>query len=347
MTITLAENLRALRRGAELSQEEVAERVGVAFQTVSKWERGETLPDVTMLPVLASLFAVSVDELLGVGREKERREVQAILDQCAVLETHYQFSDEIPLLEEGLKKYPNNYELMAEYANVLQNPDPARSLELCERILARCLDSSVRNRIQATRCYAYYKSGQTDKAIAAARELPHYYSTSNDALRMFLRGKELLTHVQDEIVNPIAYEFWFSVRKIGDQYAPNERIELYKKSNAVYDALYETDDVPFKLSRKMRNYEGMAEVCLEEKRVGEALAYLRQAAECAAVHDALPEVVESKALLFSCHPYDRKWESCLKLREELLHDVETEDEYALLRERGGETYAAFVDDLRG
>ena len=54
-----------LRRQRGISQQYLAEQVGVAFQTVSKWETGACLPDITMLPVLAGYFQVSVDQLLG------------------------------------------------------------------------------------------------------------------------------------------------------------------------------------------------------------------------------------------------------------------------------------------
>lgn len=54
-----------LRRQQGISQQQLAEHVGVTFQTVSKWETGTTMPDITMLPALAGYFQVSVDQLLG------------------------------------------------------------------------------------------------------------------------------------------------------------------------------------------------------------------------------------------------------------------------------------------
>ncbi len=54
-----------LRRQKGISQQQLAQRLGVAFQTVSKWETGATMPDIGMLPELAMFFQVSVDQLLG------------------------------------------------------------------------------------------------------------------------------------------------------------------------------------------------------------------------------------------------------------------------------------------
>ena len=61
------EQIRSLRKNKELTQTELAERLNVAFQTVSKWERGETLPDTAILPDLASVLETSVDNLLRGG----------------------------------------------------------------------------------------------------------------------------------------------------------------------------------------------------------------------------------------------------------------------------------------
>ena len=55
-----------LRRRKKVTQQELAKVAGVSFQTISKWETGSTMPDITNLPVLAEYFKVSVDELMGI-----------------------------------------------------------------------------------------------------------------------------------------------------------------------------------------------------------------------------------------------------------------------------------------
>lgn len=61
-------NLRIgeLRRRKGITQQELSEVVKVSFQTISKWENGSTMPDITYLPVLAEYFQVSVDQLMGI-----------------------------------------------------------------------------------------------------------------------------------------------------------------------------------------------------------------------------------------------------------------------------------------
>ncbi len=61
----LAENLKVLRKQKGFSQEELAVRVNVVRQTVSKWEKGLSVPDADTVIKLAEVFGVSVSELLG------------------------------------------------------------------------------------------------------------------------------------------------------------------------------------------------------------------------------------------------------------------------------------------
>ena len=80
MTIYLGENIKRLRRENELTQEMLADLLGVTFQTVSNWERGESYPDITILPEIASFFRVSVDELLGMNEAAAQAKIQEYLD---------------------------------------------------------------------------------------------------------------------------------------------------------------------------------------------------------------------------------------------------------------------------
>lgn len=81
MTLNIGEQIRKHRRALELTQEQLAERLGVSFQAVSRWENGSAYPDIELLPVLAELFETSVDKLMGLDEvEKDKRAHQAISD---------------------------------------------------------------------------------------------------------------------------------------------------------------------------------------------------------------------------------------------------------------------------
>lgn len=62
-TIAIGDNVRRLRAERNITQQQLADAVGVSFQAVSKWENGGSLPDVVMLPQIADFFEVSIDDL--------------------------------------------------------------------------------------------------------------------------------------------------------------------------------------------------------------------------------------------------------------------------------------------
>lgn len=69
------DNLITLRKMNHLSQEELAEKLGVSRQTISKYETGEALPDIEKSRILAELFQVSMDDLVNYDRETEPLEL--------------------------------------------------------------------------------------------------------------------------------------------------------------------------------------------------------------------------------------------------------------------------------
>ncbi len=65
----IGQQIAVLRKAKGITQSELGERIGVSFQAVSKWERGETLPDITILPDLAKILETTIDFIL-IGSEK-------------------------------------------------------------------------------------------------------------------------------------------------------------------------------------------------------------------------------------------------------------------------------------
>lgn len=63
MEIKLGRKIKSLRKQKNISQEVLAQYLGVSFQAVSKWESETAMPDITLVPAIASFFGVSTDEL--------------------------------------------------------------------------------------------------------------------------------------------------------------------------------------------------------------------------------------------------------------------------------------------
>ncbi len=80
MDMTIGKRIAALRKEKGLKQEELAQLLGVSGQAVSKWENDQTCPDISLLPQLAKILGVSVDELLS-GKQETAPVVQILPEE--------------------------------------------------------------------------------------------------------------------------------------------------------------------------------------------------------------------------------------------------------------------------
>lgn len=80
MNICFSENLKKLRNEKGLTQENLADFLGISFQAISKWERGENYPDIETLFNLAMFFKVSIDDLLGFNKAENEKKILEIIE---------------------------------------------------------------------------------------------------------------------------------------------------------------------------------------------------------------------------------------------------------------------------
>lgn len=77
MNTTLGKRIATLRHEKQMKQDELAEKLGISSQAVSKWENDQTCPDISLLPLLAKTLGVSTDELLT-GKKEEAQAVRML-----------------------------------------------------------------------------------------------------------------------------------------------------------------------------------------------------------------------------------------------------------------------------
>ena len=170
----LSANLKKYRIMKELTQEDVAEYLGITPQSVSKWERGESYPDITLLPALANIFETSVDLLLGmdtIRADETRRNIH----KTAV---EHQQSGDYAMAEktyrEALLSYPNDPGMLLGLAGVLAlKGSTAEAIELTEKGLPLSENEKQKATMRAVLCFLYLKAGSEDKANRLASQLPH------------------------------------------------------------------------------------------------------------------------------------------------------------------------------
>ena len=164
MNVYLGENLKEMRLKRKLTQEKLADFLGVSFQAVSKWERGDTYPDISMLPEIADFFKVSVDELLGVNRAENEKEIIKELEAYDNLTDEKLKTEAINRLKE---KFPNDFRILLRYMTCLvhfkeNTPESvAKIIAIYENIKQNC--NNDKTRISAKRHIAELYKGLSEK----------------------------------------------------------------------------------------------------------------------------------------------------------------------------------------
>lgn len=116
MKLSLSANISRLRKEHSMTQEQLAEALGVTFAAVSKWERGVSTPELNLIAEIADLFEVSLDALIGYEfRNNSRENVIARLKQYV----HDRNNEDIWIdIEKALQRYPNCFEVVYYIARI-------------------------------------------------------------------------------------------------------------------------------------------------------------------------------------------------------------------------------------
>lgn len=190
MTLKIGEKIKSLRKERNISQEVLAQYLGISFQSVSKWENGSTMPDITMIPALASFFEVSTDELFDFNRmEIDSRVDKLCFEAAQYRHTEPQKAERI--LREGLKQYPGNELLLNNLLYTLRTPE--RNQEVIE--LCKALSGSKRDdvRLDALRILAetYQSMGSYALCKETISQIPEIYFTKLQLEALLLEGEDI------------------------------------------------------------------------------------------------------------------------------------------------------------
>lgn len=178
--MTIGQNIKKYRKKAGLTQESLAEKLGLTASAVSQWETDRVMPDVTQLPMLCKAFGVTSDRLLGIDSITVEGIIDDILDMANELSAEGKYRECCAFLRESLEEHPDSYELMSALAHsiALENyPDynpsgRAEQIELFEKILEECDNDNLINTTVGTLCGIYAREGRVDDAKDILKYVP-------------------------------------------------------------------------------------------------------------------------------------------------------------------------------
>lgn len=199
--------VKALRKQRNLTQEQIAEALGVSCQAISKWETNSSYPDISLLPIIADYFGVSVDHLLGHDTSKQNEEIERACKQADEYFKNNDYMTAVSVLREMLIKHPGNEKLMYKLAWALsgtkrESPDNyEEAILLYLKILEISTDTEMRTRVTRDLVYRHYTNEEHEKALYYAHLLPTFdlcreYNLGRSNL---LEGKELAEYLQSNI----------------------------------------------------------------------------------------------------------------------------------------------------
>lgn len=202
-SINIGNKIREFRKKKGITQEALANALNVSPQAVSKWESSTAYPDITMMPVIAGYFEISLDVLFDYDVKEMKSRIKKIIDDAQ----DYFFDDTkryAETMKSALKEYPGNEALLNELLNAyeydLRERDDTSHLdemiELSQKIISESSDFVRVCGVKDTQAAAYVKKGDYEKAKSVLESLPEAVTLRYDAMSFRLSGIDKLAAAQ-------------------------------------------------------------------------------------------------------------------------------------------------------
>ena len=193
--MSIGSTIKHLRREKDITQEQLAEYLGITSRAISQWECDRTAPDISQIPALCHIFDVSSDVLLGIDIEKNNEEIKKYLSDAAELGYQGKDTECTALLREANKKFPRDYKIMERLADSLVCEYSRKGIkeydevfDLCNRILGECTDSAIRYEAIGTLGTAYGYAGKKEEMLKLAKEMPRTHFSYEDFMMYRWKG---------------------------------------------------------------------------------------------------------------------------------------------------------------
>ena len=196
--MSIGTTIKKLRRDRNITQEQLAEMLGVSTNAVSQWECDKTAPDISHLPILANIFEVSADILLeiDISKSKKQTEIKEFTSKYTELHSQGKTAERLKLSRAMQKKYPNDETVRYYLMRVLQNGYADESFDEIVMLGEQLLESTnMEYKMGAIRglCFTYLHMGDRAKALQYADMMP----PAEDLYLHVLEGDELVEHCQN------------------------------------------------------------------------------------------------------------------------------------------------------
>lgn len=294
MNIYFAEKLKSLRTEKNISQEKLARYLKVSFQAVSKWETGNTYPDISLLPDIAHFFDVTVDELLCVEKIDEKKLFDEYSEKTSSLFQSGKRADALTLWQEAFKRMPNNIDVKEMLMSSYFDTDITKYFQDFHELATEIYEGEA----EGEACAMYYKSqaiSQLARAYASLGRQDEAQKWAGKSVPIF-NSKEIIEAMidsGDDLMRDVAFcTYWFleelffmacRIDNDNSQTFDNEyKQNCFQTVAQIYETVYKNNDMGFDAFRHLCNlHQGIAEY--EAMKSGDESTvrlHLERAAEC-------------------------------------------------------------------
>ena len=248
----IGQKIKELRKKNDLTQEKLADYLGVSYQAVSKWETGVNTPDLSLIGPLTNLLHVSADELLGLTAPENDERKAYFEAECFEHWKKDDYNADYEIALQAVAEYPGDFRYLEWLASTeyytsfdLYSDRSAflERMESCIRhnlmVYENCSEEELRNSALWLIILAYKYTDRLDEARKYAELYPENRSTTrDDALALCLTGDELLEHHQGMIMDALGKLNCMlrNISDFGDRRDPRVRAAVHAQK-AIYEAI--------------------------------------------------------------------------------------------------------------
>ncbi len=260
--MNIGNKIKELRKQRGVTQEQLADSIGVSFQAVSKWENNIALPDITLAPALASYFGVSMDVLFDFDLKGiEDKALSIAKESWKYRNTDWEEARKI--IDNGLKEYPDSVILLINRLYVMSSEEtPDEVIEIALKIIDHSKDEAIKYDACQFLAYAYKAKGDLESARKAVDLIPDIRFSNQRLKACILQGNEKWNAACQEF-NEALYSFMFITYRMAE--CCDERGE-YKQALEYYENALRVLDI-YKVKESWYGFrEGFNEGITETKK---------------------------------------------------------------------------------
>ena len=311
MTVKIGKRIKELRKKYDVTQDRLAEVLGVTSQAVSKWENESGYPDIEYITPIANFFNVTIDELFGHDNAEKVRKVEEYCKKHDDMERNWEpVDDRVGIMRQALAEYPGEEKLLVRLATalwykwqegdfyywtvidgkVVNDPEKYRAREgweepvkIMEELLATSVDDEIRAGCRDILPYIYGAIGEKEKVYKIADYCP-------DCKHEVLYGALSLNYAEEARISSqrllMKGLHLMQVHLPGQTWDNELRLKAYEQIVGMFSLIFNDGNYQFYHAKVEDLYISIASCHIRAGRHDEAIDALEKAYDHAVQFDA-------------------------------------------------------------